>query len=263
LPGVDAEPVALDAIGELREEYRRELACQIVHDSWHERGFVQSYLLRVDGEVAGYGSVGGAPRDPRDTVKELYVVPRLRGHTPALFEHLVGVSGARTIEAQTNDPLLVSTLFDCAVDVTSTTILFADALTTAHALPAASVRPLSAGERDTVFAHEREPVGEYAVELSGVVVATGGYALHYNPPYADLYFEVDAPHRRHGVGAYLVQELKRLCRADGRIPAARCDAANAASRRTLQRGGMLPCARIVRGTIAAPGLRVRGVRLRA
>jgi RimJ/RimL family protein N-acetyltransferase len=34
-----------------------------------------------------------------------------------------------------------------------------------------------------------------------------------------------------------------------RIPAARCNQANQASRRTLQRAGMFPCARIIRGRI--------------
>ena len=42
---LSATPVDVDAIVTLRAEYRREMACQIVHDSWHRRGFTQSYLL--------------------------------------------------------------------------------------------------------------------------------------------------------------------------------------------------------------------------
>ena len=66
-PDVDATETTLEAIHEYRERYRKEMACQIVHDSWHARGFATPYLLRVNGEIAGYGSVGGAPGDPRDT----------------------------------------------------------------------------------------------------------------------------------------------------------------------------------------------------
>jgi hypothetical protein len=32
-----------------------------------------------------------------------------------------------------------------------------------------------------------EPVGEWLIEDEGFIVATGGIAQHYNPPYGDLY----------------------------------------------------------------------------
>ena len=100
-----------------------------------------------------------------------------------------------------------------------------------------------------IFAHTVEPVGDWAVESGGEVVATGGIMLHYNPPYGDIYMEVAAPHRRRGYGSYLVQELKRFCYEMGRRPAARCAIGNVASRRTLERAGMVPCAHIMRGKI--------------
>ncbi len=78
-PAIDVDRVHVDSILGLREEYRREMACQIVHDSWHSRGFTTSYLLRVNGDVAGYASVGGAPCNPKDTVKEFFVLPAARG----------------------------------------------------------------------------------------------------------------------------------------------------------------------------------------
>lgn len=248
---IDVGRVPLEAILELREAYRSEMACQIVHDSWHARGFADSYLLRLGGEVVGYGSVGGAPRESRDVVKEFYVLPHRRGAALPLFRQLVAASGARTIEAQTNDVLLSLMLFDCAVDLVSETILFADAATTNHAVPGAILRPVTDAERATIFHHTVEPVGDWGLEYQEELVATGGVMFHYNPPYGDIYMEVAASHRRRGFGSYLVQELKRVCREMGRVPAARCGRDNHASRRTLQRAGMFPCARIVRGRIAA------------
>ena len=73
--------------------------------------------------------------------------------------------------------------------------------------------------------------------------------LHYNPPYGDLYMEVDEPFRGRGYCSFLIQELKRVCYEIGRVPAARCDVANVASLATLQRAGLLPCARILRGVL--------------
>lgn len=248
-PQVGVEPAPLEAILGMREEYRREMACQVVHDSWHARGFTASYLLRLDGQVSGYGSVGGAPRDPKDTVKEFFVAAPHRGATLPLFRELVAASGARAVEAQTNDRLLWRMLLACAADLSSETILFADGPATRHAPPGAVFRALTEAERRDAFPHTHEPVGEYGVVCEGRVAATGGLAFHYNPPYADLFMEVDEPYRRRGLGSYLVQELRRVAREGGCIPAARCHQDNAASQRTLRSAGMVPCGRIVRGVI--------------
>ena len=236
----------------MREEYRREMACQIVHDSWHARGFTTSYLLHVDEAIAGYGSVGGAPRDPRDTLKEFYVLPRFRAHAAALFERLVRVSGARSVEAQTNDTLLLLMLYDFATALSSETILFADGLTTTLDPPAPGtrLRRLTDTDRARAFDHTVEPVGDWGLDVGGELVATGGLMFHYNPPYGDIYMEVAAACRRMGFGSFLVQELKRVCREMGRVPSARCSRTNTGSRLTLERAGMFPCARIVRGMLA-------------
>ncbi len=250
---IEVAKVPLETILSMREDYRREMACQIVHDSWHARGFTRSYLLRIGKTIVGYGAVGGSSRQSRDIVKEFFVAPEFRGDALRLFRALVGASDARRVEAQTNDVLLSLMLYDCAVEIASETILFADGNSTALPAPGerATFRRLSEQERAQVFPHSLEPVGDYGVELGGVVVGTGGLLFHYNPPYGDIYMEVAPTHRRHGVGSYLIQELKRVCYDMGCLPAARCDHANTGSRLTLQRAGMIPCARILSGRLAA------------
>jgi GNAT superfamily N-acetyltransferase len=235
---IEVAEVSLAEILGMRDDYRRDMNCQIVHDSWHRRGFTRSFLLRVDDDVVGYGAVGSVPPDPQDIVKEFFVVGNRRGDALQLFRELVRASGARWVETQTNDPLLLLMCFDAAVDLSSDVILFADALTTALEPPAdgSVVQPLS--------------VAEWGLTSAGELVASGGLLFHYNPPYGDIYMEVAAPHRRKGLGAYLVQELKRHCYEMRCIPAARCNQSNVASRLTLQRAGMFPCARIVRGRLA-------------
>ncbi len=250
MPAFAAVPVPLDAILAMRDEYRREMNCQIVHDSWHARGFTKSFLLQIDGQVVGYGAVGGALGEAGDVVKELYARPEHRAHAGALLRRLIEVSHARWIEAQTNDAVLSQLLDECAVDHTSDVILFADGATTTLPPPTGSLLFLvNDANRVRMFPHTTEPVGEWGVDCDGEIVATGGLLFHYNPPYGDIFMEVASAFRRKGIGSYLVQELKRICYDMDRTPGARCRENNIASRRTLERAGMFPCARIVRGRL--------------
>jgi GNAT superfamily N-acetyltransferase len=246
---VDVSLVALEAAQYLRELYRREMNCQIVHDSLHARFFTDIYLIRVNIRVAGYGCVMSGDCDSRDLIKEFYVLPGHRASALPLFRRFAMATGARTIEAQTNDTLLSLMLFDCATEFKSETILFQDASTTNLRLPGVRLRKVSEADRDRIFPHKLEGVGDWLLEDKGEIVATGGVYTHYNPPYGDISMEVDERLWRRGYGSYLVQELKRTCYEMGNTPAARCNAANTASRATLQKAGFLPCARILRGVI--------------
>ncbi len=250
-----AAEVSLEDVLGMRELYRREMDAQVVHDSWHARGWTRMYLLSLGGEVAGYGAVGGAPRDTKDTIKEFFLLPERRGDALALFRTLVAASGAQRIEAQTNDTCLFLMLCDFATDISSERILFSGGVHTALAAPIQGLRfrELTDADRRTVFDHTHEPVGEWGLDHEGSILATGGLAFHYNPPYADIYMEVDVRHHRRGLGSYLVQELRRLCDERGYRPAARCHHSNLASRRALERGGMVPCARIMEGRLTPSG----------
>jgi GNAT superfamily N-acetyltransferase len=249
---IEISVVSLGEILTLRDLYRQEMNCQIVHDSLHQRGFTEMYLIRLGGQIAGYGCVAGFGSSPRHVIKEYYVLPAFRAAALPLFRRLIDESRARKIEAQTNDVLLTLMLFDCAVDIESETILFHDVFTTSHAVPGICFRRVAESDRSRIFPHTREPVGDWLIEVEGQVAATGGIYFHYNIPYGDLFMEVAEPFRRRGYGRYLVQELKRTCYQMGRIPAARCNESNVASRSTLQSAGLLPCARIVSGMIPDP-----------
>jgi GNAT superfamily N-acetyltransferase len=248
---IDVAPVSLEEVLPLRELYRREMNCQIIHDSLPGRGFGDLFLIRADGRVAGYGFVMGYRGEPKDMIREFYVLPAHRGSAVPMFRDLVEASRARRIETQTNDVLLTLMLYDCATGITSDRILFHDALTTNLAIPGASFREVTAADRSRIFEHQVEPAGDWLIERDGLIVATGGIALHYNLPYGDIFMEVGEPFRRRGYGSLLVQELKRVCYEMGRVPAARCNASNSASRATLQKAGLLPCARVLSGHLSA------------
>lgn len=81
--------------------------------------------------------------------------------------------------------------------------------------------------------------GAYVLERAGQIVATGGIMLHYNNPFADLFMKVDKDCRENGLGSYLLQELKRACYHQGRVPAARCSVFNKVSKATLLKAGFI------------------------
>ena len=241
----------LDDILPLRELYRREMNCQIIHDSLPRRGFGDLFLIQAGSRVAGYGFVMGYQGEPKDMIREFFILPAYRGKALAIFRQLIEVSQAKRIVAQTNDVLLALLLYDCANEIASDTILFHDALTTHLEIPEVTFRQVTDADKERIFEHRGEPVGDWLLERDGDIVATGGIATHYNPPYGDLYMEVDEQFRRRGNGSYLIQELKRASYEAGLVPAARCNVANPASRATLQKAGLLPCGRLLSGVLAS------------
>ena len=239
----------LARIQSLRALFLQEANRQIRYDACHARGWSDSYLLTADGVEVGYGSVkADHPRDAtRDRVFEFYLLPPFRRHASALFGELLSASGAARVECQSNDPLLSAMLFEFAHHISADVMLFeADAITS-HTVPGAVVRPSREG--DQIFDHRGEPSGDWVVELGGEIVAAGGFLLHYNPPFADLYMEVAPGHRRRGIGTLLVQELIRACYLAGRVPAARTGVDNRASRATLTKAGLRQCGFMLMGEV--------------
>jgi GNAT superfamily N-acetyltransferase len=244
-----AAPADLDRIRSWRSSYRREMNCQIVHDSIHERdGWSEEYLLSVNGTSVGYGSVAvGGPWAERPALYEFYVAPDYRPEMFELFDVLLATSFVARIEVQSNDAVAATLLHAFAGDVQTEAILFHDCRQTFSRPPDAIFREPTAVESPETPHDQRCWCG--VVELGGNVAASGGVLFHYNPPFGDIYMEVEEPFRRRGFGSFLVQELKRLCYAGGYVPAARCRPDNVASRRTLERAGFAPCGHMLTGTV--------------
>ena len=239
----------------LRERYREEMNCQIVHDSIHRRaGWTLTYALGLGGVGAGFGSVAiGGPWKDKPTLFEFYVLPPHRTRAFDLFEALLVASGPRFMEIQSNDPLLDVMLHTYAHGIESEKIVFHDKLATELPAIGATLRCVTADDQTRAHVEQRQGGPEWLLELDGKVVGKGGILFHYNQPYGDIYMEVPEPFRRRGLGSYLVQELKRMAYDLGAVPCARCDTANIASRRTLQKAGFVPFAHMLTGVIRAEG----------
>jgi GNAT superfamily N-acetyltransferase len=247
---LSANLAGIEEIAPLRELYRQEMNCQIIHDSIHCRpGWSLEYSLGANGVPVGYGSIAVAgPWKNNPTLYEFYVVPYYRSRLFDLFSVLLATSGANRIETQSNDALLTVMLHTFARDVISESILYHDKLTTALAPEGAIFRPATAADALEISANQLRSHG--VVEVGGAVVAKGGILFHYNPPYGDIYMEVAEPFRKRGLGSYLVQELKRVCYERGNTPSARCSPKNIASRKTLQKAGFVPCGHILSGSVS-------------
>lgn len=238
----------VEAIAALRRLFLLEANCQIRYHACHERGWSDSYLLVYDGHHVGYGAVNGQALDDRDTIFEFYVLPDWRHVMAPLFLELLDAARPSHIECQSNEPLLTAMLYEFAHDINADVMLFEDGASTHYSTPGVTFRRRREGE--AVFEHHAEPVGDYVLERKNEVVATGGYLLHYNEPFADLYMEVGTASRGTGLGSYLLQELKRAAYLAGHVPAARCNIANKASQASLIKAGMRRCGFMLKGKVA-------------
>ena len=241
----------LHEIVPLRESYRREMDCQIIHDSIHARpGWTVEYALDLDGALAGYGSVAvGGPWTTSHALYEFYVKEEFRDRIFDLFAALLPACSASIIETQTNELILPIMLHTFCQNIRAEAILFEDRFETRLAPEDSGFRSTEPEDAERLRSLDLDESARWVVTSNGVIAGAGGVLYHYNRPYGDIYMEIAEPFRRRGLGAYLVQELKRICRAGGSVPAARCNVGNVASRRTLQRAGFTPCGNLITGDL--------------
>ncbi len=245
---IEAIKSTLSEIQPLRELFLLENQFQIRYNACHERDWSDSWLLVVEGEQVGYGSVKGKEDlGSRDAIFEFFLLPEYRKMASLAFSKLLAASGATHIECQSNELILTSLLFEFSRNIRSEVMLFEDHLATDRAMPDAVFRTREAAEQ--VFMHHLEPVGDYVLEKDGKVIATGGFMTHYNPPFADLYFEVEENYWGKGYASFLLQEIKKECFRLGWVPAARCSIQNRASRGAMTNAGLRVCGFILEGAV--------------
>ncbi|HXL57022.1 MAG TPA: GNAT family N-acetyltransferase [Chitinophagaceae bacterium] len=240
----------LEEIQAFRILFLHENNFQFIYNKCHDYGWADTYLFTIDDIKIGYGSVWGKDRrEDRDTIFEFYLIQPFRKFSNLIFPKFYTVSGARFIECQSNDLLLSSMLYEYAKNINAEAILFEDHFQTNLAIPGVIFYKKPAEDNSGA------DVGGYFLEQNGNVVATGGFMLNYNMPYADIYMEVKEDFRQQGFGSLIVQELKKEIYLMGRVPAARCNIRNHASKPTLLKAGLKICGFILTGgikSIAAP-----------
>jgi GNAT superfamily N-acetyltransferase len=234
----------IEAIGGLRKLFLWESHFQFVHNKCHENEWADTWLFLIDGEKAGYGAIWGADkREDRNAIFEFYIIRPFRNLANLIFQEFCTVSGAALIECQSNDMQLSSMLYAFAENINAEAVLFEDSF---H--PDLNVPGVIFCREEEAVTNEYEASGCF-LELNGNTIATGGLMLNYNKPYADIYMEVKEPFRRKGFGSLIIRELKKESYLMGRVPAARCNITNEASKATLLKAGFKVCGAILKGDI--------------
>lgn len=242
--GLELIKTALKEIENLRSLFLHENNFQYIHNKCHDYGWADTFLFTIDSIKIGYGSVWGKDeRTERDTIFEFYLAEPWRNISSRIFSEFVLVSGVKWIEAQSNDLLLSSMLYEYAKNINAEAILFEDEKQT-------NFQPIDVIFRKN-FNENQNPAdsGEYVLEQGGKIVASGGFMLNYNFPYADIYMNVKEEFRQKGFGSLIIQELKKEIYEAGRIPAARCNITNHVSKATLIKSGFKVCGALLTGEV--------------
>mgnify|MGYP000338225478 CR=1 FL=1 len=234
----------LETINPFRVMFLHENNFQFVCDKCHYYGWSDDYLFKIDDTVIGYGSVWGTDkREDRDTIFEFYLLPHYRNLATPVFKLFITATSTIYIECQSNDLFFSSMLYEFSSSIVTEAILFADDVET-H-LQISDVK----FQRNPTDDDNPSHFGGFVLEYNGEVVADGGFMINYNKPYGDIYMDVKEGHRGKGYGSLIVQELKKEVYRIGRVPAARCNVTNQASKSTLLKAGFAVCGARLKGRI--------------
>ncbi|MEL6193572.1 MAG: GNAT family N-acetyltransferase [Bacteroidota bacterium] len=220
----------------LRALYLQELHAQSRYHACHERGWADEYGVFEGDQMIGYGSIKGLEElKDRDAIFEFFLLPTYRDVSKKVFLQLIDTSKATHAEAQSNDGLMCRMLYEFGKPVKTEVVLFKEGRHTKMRKDNVLFRRRKT--EDEVLGDKDEPSGDYVLEKDGSIIADGGFLLHYNPPFADVFMEVVPEFRNRGYGRYLVQEIKKECYLAGKVPAARCNLSNQTSRACLEAAG--------------------------
>ena len=247
-PSIKADKASLSEILALRKLFLESHNFQIRYDACHRRNWSDSYLFKTRQTIIGYGSVKGLKElQDRDAIFEFFVLPGYEKWSNQCLTELVQATKAKYIETQSNASLLTQLLYESCQNIKATNILFEDHHQTHFKYPDVKFRPNEPSDDNWKKAPSEK--GAYVLEKKGQILADGGFLTHYNEPFADLYMEVKSNYRNKGYGTYILQEIKKVCYAHHKKPAARCNIDNQASKATLIKAGLKICGYMLLGKL--------------
>lgn len=229
-------PASEQEIESFRSLFLHENNVYFVHNKCHQYGWADSWVFTRKNERIGYGSVWGLDkREVKNCIFEFYLLPPYRRLATDVFEAFIASTGVGFLECQTNIPLMSLMFYEFGRNIRAEAILFKDHLQSNLSVPGAEFR-----KKNFISDHPQEVAG-FVIEYEGLEVASGGFFLNYNFPYADVYMNVEESHFQKGFGSLIVQEIKKEIYKMGRVPSARCNVTNYISKSTLMKAGFEPC----------------------
>jgi GNAT superfamily N-acetyltransferase len=226
-------------------------------EPWLEEQTHRAYYfaIRHDEELVGYACI-----DSEDRLLQFYLDDAQMPHAQSLFRRLIDGRIMHAAYVSTRNPSVLSLCMDAQQGVACQAYLFVDQAMVdcpvrnleeprfRQAEPA-DLSPLLAMSND-FFA----PTGGnlergklYLLEAETTTLAVGMIETDDCHPSdtASLGMFVHPDYRWHGLGAHMIMRLKQRCYALGYTPIAGCWYGNLASKRTLERAGMVTKDRIL------------------
>ncbi len=253
---------SLERVAELKAGYAAEIA-----------GPLEPYIE----ELIGYGGTahtilgGGVPIgycivSANKVLLQFYVLPDNLLCAEEAFRQIVAQRIVDKALVITYDPLCLSLAMDLHKNVTVRCHLFADGGTepspvsrfdkTAFRMAELADIPViraACGDFHDFLHYTLEgsvAAGEIFVLYSGAELLGTGVISGKNssPPWVDIGMCVSESHRMQGVGTHIVLKLREHCRERGWISGASCQSTNTASKKTLEKAGMVSRDRVLEVT---------------
>lgn len=237
---VEFTDVEVEALSELRSRYldalleAQEALIEVMI------GTAQGHLMRVHGEIAGYGI------SREGTLLELFIVEEYLPAAHLLFRRLVKERSIQRAWVKSFDHVLLACAMDIQISTRVMGILVRELVKRElPRLPGISYqqRAAVADDAQRLLAVEgnvfRDPArltaaiaaGRIRVFEQGERLVAFGLLKPVVPgrPHVDLGLVVDTPFRRRGYAAYVLRDLIEHCEQQGLIPISGCAADNLAS----------------------------------
>ncbi len=240
------EPGLLD---ELRQHYYASLTGPV--EPWlEEQTHRASYFaIRHGAEMVGYACI-----DCKDRLLQFYLDDAFAPQAQSLFLKLIDERFMRRAYVSTRDPFVLSLCMDCQTGTACQAYLFVDRAMVdcpIREIEEPVFRPAVPADLAAVTAvcDDFFMPTEANIDRGKLFLLYGGGALLsvglietadcYPPTTASIGMFTNADFRQRGAGAHMIMRLKERCYATGYTPIAGCWYYNEASKRTLERAGMV------------------------
>ena len=210
-------------------------------------------------EICGYFCVS-----PKGTLLQFYVTEAYLNVAQEIFSEMLSGEYIEKALVLTRDRVALSVTLECMREVAVDSYVFEEG----EHLPTISIEFEDISFRKATLRDVpaiREACGDfhdflhYTLEGSiasgdifvllsgGVVLGTGVIgAKDFQPPYVDIGMCVNEAYRNRKVGSYIISLLRQECHRQGWISGASCKRENIASKKTLEKAGLISKDRILR-----------------
>ena len=256
------QTACLNDVAEFRKQYIRSIGGRPEMFLEELVGYaVDVYTVSSNDEVRGYFCAS-----PKKTLLQFFVVDDVLPRLQEIFSEMLSRGYIEKALVLTRDRVTLAGCMDFLKEVSVDSYLFEEGghiptVTLDITEPVFRVATLSdapairaaCGDFHDFLHYTLEgsiTMGDIFVLLSGESVLGTGVigSKDFEHPYVDIGMCVNEAYRKKNIGTYMITKLREECHKQGWIPGASCKSDNVASRKTLEKAGMISKDRLLRVT---------------